>query len=166
VVLGSASGVTIGGAVTKKALVMPLRATAAAGQPLDLAVHAQNAVPVRTELALRGIHAEAHPGVVFKVFIERSDDPSRREFVGSLSFFEPLEMEAEHHMSSTSTTDRVFDVTRALRSLGSTTMGDLNVVFEAGTGRLGARETPHFNTRSNLTVDRIELRVKLREDGK
>jgi hypothetical protein len=42
----------------------------------------------------------------------------------------------------------------------------VSVVFEAATGRFGAGEKAHFNPHSNLVVDTIELRLKLRGEPK
>lgn len=165
VVLGRTTGVALNALTTRRTIALPPDNKAIDTEPRDLALRAQPAVPVRTDLALRGIHYASHPGAIFKVFLERKDDPSRRAFIGTLSFFNA----GEHHHDGAADAmvegepDRVFDVTEALRSLDAAGLQELNIAFEAATGRAGTREVPHLNTKSGLTVDTIELRVRLRE---
>jgi hypothetical protein len=155
VLLGKTTPVAIDAPTTRKSIALPA-ATGPKAQSRDLALREQTDVPVKTELVLRGIHYEEHPGVIFKVYLERKDDPSRRAFAGSISFFMPLDEDESSRL------DRVFDVTEELRSLAGEGLQELNVVFEAATGRMGGRA--HFNPESKLVVDAIELRVKLREE--
>jgi hypothetical protein len=162
VVLATAKGVAINATTIRKQL--PVLLTAAATSDVrELAANEHGEVPSETDLELLGIHYESHPGAMFKVFLERKDDPSKRVYVGTLSFFTPLDPPAEEHHPGSSQTSRTFDVTRQLHLLGSSGIDQLNVVFEAATGRLGSGERAHFNAQSNLVVDTIELRVKLRE---
>jgi hypothetical protein len=161
VILGSASSVTIDAATTKASISLP--ADGSRAQPRDLALRTQSDVALKTQLVLRGIHYAKHPGVIFKVFLERKDDPSKRAFVGAFSFFMPLDdSDAEHHDGS-SKLDRVFDVTDEIRSLGSENLQEVNVVFEAATGRISA-ERPRFKPEAKLVIDTVELRVSLVEE--
>jgi len=160
-VLGRATGVAINALTTRKAIALPVDNVAINTEPRDLALRAQAEVPVRTELAVKGIHYAAHPGAIFKIYLERKDDPSRRAFVGALSFFNVSEH--HHEGEGDAELDRLFDVTDALRALGADNAQEVEVVFEAVTGRAGTREVPHFNLQSGLTVDTVELRVRLRE---
>ena len=161
VVIASMTGVAMNAPVTRKTLVLP-PATPANAKMRSLALTQHDEMPVEMDLELRGIHYEAHPNTMFKVYLERKDDPTKRAYVGSLSFFTPL----EKSQPDSSEAVRVFDVTKELRSLGGEGMSEVNVVFEAATGRLGAGEKAHFNPRSNLVVDTIELRMKLRVQPK
>jgi hypothetical protein len=162
VVLGTATGVAINAPTTKASIALP--ADKAPNAPTrDIALRSQQTVPVETDLVLTGIHYEAHPGAIFKVYLERKDDPTRRAFVGTLSFFMPLDAEMHEGHNMPAVMERVLDATAALRSIGGGGMQEVNVVFEASTGRLSA-EQPHFNTASKLVIDSIALRVKLRPE--
>ena len=134
-VLGSAKNVVLDAAVTRKR--MPL---------------AGGALRAKTELVLRNIRFEAHPGTQFNVILERSDDPARRVRVGMLSFYMPA--------NAPVTTSRTFDVSEELREIGTAGLESVNVVFEATTGRGGANANARVDARSKLTVGEIELRVK------
>ena len=137
--------------VAKKRVSLP--ATASLAHPRQFALREQTELPVVTELILRGIRFARHPGSEFRIFLERADDPSRRAFVGTLSFFsdEPMGAEAHHAPGDN---DEFFDATEALRALqleGTGTL-ELNVVIEA--------EDDDFKERSGLIIDAIELQVK------
>jgi len=95
------------------------------------------------ELVLRNITFDRHPGTQFHVFLERTDDRTKRVRVGTLSFYVSTK--------GRTTTSRTFDVTDELRELAPSR--DVNVVFEATSGR----------GKSKLMVGEIELRVKGKE---
>ncbi|HEX6201967.1 MAG TPA: tyrosinase family protein, partial [Thermoanaerobaculia bacterium] len=78
-----------------------------------LALGAPESLPIQTELVLRDIRFEAHPGSQFHVFLERRDDPTKRARVGTLSFFRSTMAHAGHD----ETIERTFDVTDELRQL-------------------------------------------------
>jgi hypothetical protein len=136
-VLGSAKNLVINAAVTRKRLPI------AGGAPAS-----------GTELVLRNIRFDAHPGTQFNVILERSDDPTKRARVGTLSFYVPT--------NTRITTSRTFDVTDELRQLAVSKAGlnAVNVVFEATTGRGGTNAKSTFDPQSKLTVGEVELRVK------
>jgi hypothetical protein len=118
-------------------------------------------LPVTTELVLKGIHYTAHPGTMFDVYLERKDDPTKREIVGTLSFFTPLRSAKHAHEAAAHELTETFDVTDQLRALAANgSLDDVNVVFEATTGRVGGSEKPHMNTKAGLVVDEILLDVK------
>lgn len=155
-VLASVKNHAINAEVTRKRLTL-------AGGALEsvraLAVRGGNeAVPVETELVLRDIKFDAHPGSQFNVILERRDDPSKRARVGTLSFF----MSTKAHEGHTGAIERTFDVTDELRELAVSgpDLKDLNVVFEATSGLAGAKEAPFDPSDSKVTVGEIELRVK------
>ena len=106
-------------------------------------------LPAKTELVLRNIHFDVHPGTQFHVLLQRADDPAKRVRVGTLSFYASTKAPV--------TTTRTFDVTDELRQLGAS--GTVDVVLEATTGRGGATEST-FNAQSKFTVGAIELRAK------
>ena len=140
------------------------RRLALAGGALEsvrsVAVRGSEALPVETELVLRDIRFDAHPGSQFHVVLERRDDPTKRVRVGTLSFFRSTKEHAGH----SDEINRTFDVTDELRriAVSSADLKEVNVVFEATTGLAGASEAP-FDTDSKLTVGEIELRVKAME---
>ena len=153
-VLANVKNHAINAEVTRK------RLTLAGGQlesVRDVALQGNDAVPVETELVLRNIKFDAHPGSQFHVILERRDDPSKRARVGTLSFF----MSTKAHEGHTGEITRTFDVTDELRQIAVSPddLKDVNVVFEATTGLAGAREAS-FDADSKLTVGEIELRVK------
>jgi len=96
-----------------------------------------------TELALRNIQFDVHPGTQFHVYLERA---SKRVRVGTLSFYVSTK--------GPTTTSRTFDVSEELRELGAAKA--VNVVFEATSGRGEA----NVSSRTKLTVGEIELRKK------
>lgn len=156
-VLASVKNHVINAEVTRKRLTL-------AGGALDsvrgLALRGSEALPVETELVLRNIQFDAHPGTQFNVILERRDDPARRARVGTLSFF----MSTKAHEGHSGEITRTFDVTDELRQIAvsSADLKEINVVFEATTGRAGETEAP-FDADSKLTVGEIELRVKAAE---
>lgn len=160
-VLGRTTGVALDALTTRKAIALPKDNPAIDTEPRDLALRAQKEVAVETDLALTGIHYAAHPGAIFKIYLERKDDPSRRAFVGALSFFNAGEHQ-HGEGGGDAESDRLFDVTDALRAIGAASAQEVNVVFEAATGRAGTHEAPQLNLQSGLIVDAVELRVRLR----
>lgn len=151
VVLGTKKSIKISDEVTSHRI-----AVSGTGAPRDLAMRESAQVPVTTELVLSGIHFEEHPGTQFNVFLARKDDPSRRAFVGTLSFF--TAPRHAHHTPRSQT----FDVTEELHDLGLSgdAQNEIDVVFEATTGREGATEAAKLNDNANLVVDDIRLQVK------
>jgi hypothetical protein len=113
---------------------------------------AAGALQSPTELVLRNIRYDAHPGTQFHVILERRDDRARRARVGTLSFYAPAK----------GTTSRTFDVTDELRQIAATKadLAKIDVVFEATTGRGDANAKPTFDAGSKLTIGAVELRVK------
>lgn len=155
VILGAAKNVAINAAVTRKRVT--LEATATLAHPREFALEAQPELPVSTELILRGIHFQQHPGTSFDVFLERADNPAERALVGTISFFSDQEEgDQSHHAQST--INRTLDATEALRELDLEGTGalNLNVTFEAEDPEIG----PDFNpAQTNLVVNEIELQV-------
>ena len=157
VTLGKTKSVAINAKTVRARVAIPKTV----GQPHDFALRAEAQVPVTTELVLHGIHFHAHPGSMFNVFLERKDDPSKRVLVGTVSFFVSLRGAHAAHGSS----DQTFDVTEALHTLAAANTGleELNVAFEATTGRNDAPTAVHFNAKSQLVVDEVSLQVKNKE---
>ncbi|MFL6245652.1 MAG: tyrosinase family protein [Thermoanaerobaculia bacterium] len=152
VVIGEAKTHVLNAAVSSRRVSLP--ATASAAHPRQFALQEQAQLPVATELVLRRIRFDVHPRTGFRIYLQRADDPSRREYVATLSFFADGN---EHHSSTPDT--RVFDVTEELRALGFEGTGTLevDVVFEA----IDQRTSRGFNpAATKVTVDEIEFRVK------
>jgi hypothetical protein len=155
-VLANVKNHAINAEVTRKRLTL-------AGGSMEsvraVATRGNEAVDVETELVLRNIKFNAHPGSQFKVILERRDDPTKRAQVGTLSFF----VSTKAHEGHTGEINRTFDVTDELRQLAvGSDLKEVNVVFEATTGIAGATEAS-FDADSQLTVGEIELRVKTPE---
>ncbi|HEX2832609.1 MAG TPA: hypothetical protein VHW00_06320 [Thermoanaerobaculia bacterium] len=115
---------------------------------------AKSALDANTELVLRDIHFENHPGTQFHVLLARRDQPARRVRVGTLSFY--------LQSNTKQTTTRTFDVTDELRQLARTPadLEQIDVVFEATSGRGGANARAHFDADAKLTIGEVLLRVK------
>ena len=148
--------VKINAMVTRKRVTLP--GTGTLGHPRQFALREQTQLRVATELILRGVRFDEHPRTRFRIYLERTDDPSRRGFVGTMSFFAAEEADGPH-AGHGGEDHRVFDATRALRSLRLEGTGthEVNVVFEAMDEPIG----PDFDpAHSKLVVDEIELRVK------
>lgn len=163
VILAKEKSFAIDSAVTKKRL--PITGGAALAAPRTLAFRENTALPVRTDLVLRDIRFEAHPGSQFNVFLERRDDPTKRARVGTLSFFDSAGSgEGHENHGGSGSLDRSFDVTDELRQIAGTKdeLKEVEVVFEAANGRIGGKAKPHFSSKSKLTVGEIELRVTAR----
>ena len=110
------------------------------------------AIPSKMELVLRNIRFDTHPGTQFHVILERRDDPIKRARVGTLSFYAVAK--------ARTVTNRTFDVTDELRQLAKADLHEVNLVFEATTGRGGANAKTTFDPDTKLTIGEIELRVK------
>ncbi|WP_342150762.1 tyrosinase family protein [Methylorubrum sp. SB2] len=134
---------------------------------VDLALRADAPPSTRTHLILSGITFASPPGAQFYVYLENPADPNRREYAGTVNFFGA--MSGEEHtghqhgadMDAASGMTRDFDVTEALRKLGSG-KPDLNAVtvsFEATNGRVGSKETPKINENAGLTVKSVDFRL-------
>ncbi|HYC58516.1 MAG TPA: tyrosinase family protein [Thermoanaerobaculia bacterium] len=152
VVIGEAKAHALRTAVSSKRVSLP--ATASPAHPRQFALQEQAQLPVATEMVLRRIRFDVHPRTGFRIYLQRADDPSRRAYVATLSFFADG---TDHHSSVADT--RVFDVTKELRALGFEGTGalEVDVVFEA----IDARERQGFNpAATKVTVEEIEFRVK------
>lgn len=153
-VLANVKNHVINAPVTRKRLTL-------AGGSLEsvrsVALHGAESLDVETELVLRNIQFDQHPGSQFAVILERRDDPTKRARVGTLSFF----VSTKAHEGHSGTINREFDITDELRqlSVSSADLKDVNVVFEATSGLGGASEAT-FEPDAKLTVGEIELRVK------
>jgi hypothetical protein len=156
-VLANVKNLAINAEVTR----MRLPLAGGAMEPVrSLALRGSDALEVETELVLRNIRFDAHPGSQFNVILERRNDPASRVRVGTLSFFRS----AKAHEGHSEEINRTFDVTDELRQLAvsAANLTEVNVVFEATTGLAGATEAP-FDADGKLTVGEIELRVKAME---
>ena len=149
---------TLDAPVVRRRITLP--ATASLAHPRQFALREQNDVAVATDLTLRGVSFDVHPNAEFAVFLERTDNPATRQFVGTLSFFseEPAGDAHAHHQHAPTITTRTFDVTEALRALaleGTGTLG-VNVVIEVEDDDL-----EDFDPRtSHVIVDEIEFHVR------
>jgi len=149
----STERLAINAPLTRRRISLP--ATASLSHPRQFALREQVQLPVATELILRGVHFDVHPGRSFGVSLERVDN-GKRSFVGTLSFFSDEPAGAAHHASSGT---RVFDATDALRELGLEGTGTLNVnvVIE----EVDEPDDADFDpATANLVVDEIEFHVK------
>ncbi len=151
VVIGEAKTHTLATAVSSRRVSLPATEPA---HPRQFALQEQVQLPVATELLLRNIRFDVHPRTGFRIYLQRADDPSRRAYVATLSFFADG---TEHHASAPDT--RTFDVTEELRALDFEGTGthDIDVVFEAVDQRVRQGFNP---AATKVTVDEIEFRVK------
>ncbi len=118
-----------------------------------------------TELVLKDVTAQSHPGVLFNVFVAKKGDPSTRKLAGTISWFG-----AFRHHGHTGPEKRTFqfDVTDQLRALGSAAAdAGLTVTLEATDGRVAADPAKNeakrtfalkaFRPQAQLKIGSIEL---------
>ena len=111
-----------------------------------LALGARAPVKTVTHLTLAGITFAAPPGAQFNVFLEDAANPTRREYAGTISFFNAVPSFGSHNHDhagalaapGTPGLTREFDVTDALRRLagGKPDLSSVTVAFQATTGRV------------------------------
>jgi hypothetical protein len=118
-----------------------------------------------TELVLRDVTAQSPPGVLFDVYIATKNEPTVREFVGTISWFGVF----RHHGNDAPVKRTLqFDVTRQLKKLrGSANASGFTVTIEATTGRVQtdssqAKEMTSealqaFRSQANVQIGAIEL---------
>ena len=154
VVLGVTKGISINSLTTRKSVALPN--TTENGSQKRLALTAPRAVPLETDLVLKDIKLNLPPGTSFNIYVESKADPKKRVLVGSLNFF---------RRSGDTVPDQVFNVTDILPTLGTSgKLDQVNVVFEASTGRTGAKEAaPTLNANAHLVIGEIDFVVRLRE---
>ena len=93
------------------------------------------------------------PGTIFNVYVESKTDHTKRVLVGSLNFFTTTD---------NSVPDQVFNITDVLPALGKGgKLDQVNVVFEASTGRSGANEAPTLNAKAHLVVGEVDFIERL-----
>jgi hypothetical protein len=157
-VLANAKAHAINAAVTRKRLT--LSSSDAMAAPRRFALRESAALPVRTELVLRDIRFDEHPGTQYNVYLERRvGDATRRQRVGTLSFF--TSTDGNDHAQHAGTETRIFDVTEELRALAGSSLNvkDVDVVFEATSGRMSSRKRQPQRAATHLTIAEIDLRV-------
>jgi Common central domain of tyrosinase/Polyphenol oxidase middle domain len=118
------------------------------------------------ELVLRNITAKSPPGALLDVYIARKDQPSKKEFVGTVNWFGAFR---HHGVTGPDQRTLQFDITDQLKALGITSNTTaLTVTFEATDGRvpaaapkagaLLAKTAPAVRPESGLQIGAIELR--------
>ncbi len=157
--IGTSKTIAINQAVTSVDLDLPKPKLTAALGHLD---H-----PGATELVLRDVVAESHPGVLFDVYVAKKGDPSKREFAGTISWFNAFH---RRHGSGAIKRTLRFDVTDQLKALGGSALAasGLTVTLEATEGRvqtdpakatlLRQRASTEFRAAAKLQIGAIELR--------
>ena len=122
---------------------------------------------VATELVLRDVTAESHPGVLFDVYIAKKSQPQTRKFVGTISWFG-----AFRHHGSKGPEKRTFEfsVSDQLRELGEIAGTPLTVTVEATGGRVPtnpdqvksaqAAAAKAFRPDAKMEIGAIELQTK------
>ena len=121
------------------------------------------------QLYLRDVTADRHPGTLFNVYLAKKGDPSSRQEVGTITWFN-----AFRHHGHTGPEKRTYhyDVTNALRALGGPAVADaggVTVMIEATTGHVPADKSKveeekklaanAFHAESNLRIGAVELRA-------
>lgn len=155
-------GLTIDDAVESRALAVPDSGSAADSLLRSLEAPAGAG---RTELVLENIAVTAPPGVLFDVFLTTTGANARREYVGTITFFEVGRPKGQSgHAGHGTIRRRTFDVTDELQALkGTGELPDVEVVFEATLGPASSTleaARPLFNRQAGLKVGTIHLRVK------
>ena len=160
-VLGTAPGVSVKEAITSIDIAVPKPAMQTALAHLE---HARD-----MQLVLRDVTADSQPGVLFNVYLARKDDPSKRERVGTISWFGAFRSHGGKRMTPKKTLR--YDVTSEVKALGGPSLSEqgLTVVIEATTGVVPkesakAVEQPRlaaqaFKKEANVRIGSIELRA-------
>jgi hypothetical protein len=123
----------------------------------------------KVELVLRDITADRHPGTMFNVYLEKTANPTDRQYVGTISWFSDFSHRHQGHGAAVTKT-LAFDVTGQLRALGGGTTGaGLTMVIEATNGlvstnpatlsTLRAAAASSFQPEANLRIGSIELQT-------
>jgi len=152
--LGSNKSVAINSAQTTVDITLP------APRLQNLFAQAQGGAT--TELVLRDITAQSHPGVMSNVYLAKKDDPKTRVLVGTISWFGAF----RHHGGKVPEKKTLtFDVTDQLRELGGAS--GLTVVIEASQGRVPvdpskadaerAKAATAFRAQAKMTIGSIDL---------
>jgi hypothetical protein len=158
-VLGSTKNVQVRGDAVKTTLPLSTQPPASGTAPTASTAKKFATPGKRTELVLKGIEAPEHPGVIYKVFIS-APGSTKREYVGSLSFFRHLHPKPHQH-GQTAAVDRTLDITKAAERLGdSAELSNLEVSFEASTGRTGDAVKAQVNPKATVTIQEMSLRVR------
>jgi hypothetical protein len=122
---------------------------------------------VATELVLRDVTVESHPGVLFDVYIAKKSQPQTRKFVGTISWFG-----AFRHHGSKGPEKKTFEfsVSDQLRELGEIAGTSLTVTVEATEGRvptnpdqvksMQAAAAKAFRPEAKMEIGAIELQTK------
>lgn len=164
VLCGLALAAAAAGAAPTEECVPPVIRSSEGGSAKDVVVAAEvtrirlplpaDAHSSPTELVLRDIRFDEHPGTQFHVRLETGADPAEPARVGTLSFYMPL--------PAGGTTTRTFDVTDAFRRLAAATPGlaSVDVVLEATSGLGGANGEASFDSDTKLTIGEVVLRGK------
>jgi len=151
VVLGAAKGVAINALTMRKSVTLPENKETRS--PKLFAMSAEPMVPVETDLVLKNIKFDFPPNTTYDVYLESKSNPSKRVLVGSLNFF-----------TTTDNTlpDQVFNITDVLPALGkSGKLDQVNVVFDASTGRIGGPgAAATFNAKAHLVVGEVDFVVR------
>ena len=114
-------------------------------------------------LVLNDITAKAPPGAVLDVYLYKKTDPTVRQFVGTISWFNDFGV-GHHHKEPLDKTEE-FDITDQLTKLGAASASSVVVSIEASSGlvpagKLGALvSTPiTLNAAANVMIGSIEVR--------
>jgi hypothetical protein len=110
---------------------------------------------MRVYLRLNDITFKADPGVIFNVYLALKSAPSSKVQVGTLQFFGASMM----NMQGSPKMNRRFDVTSALRSLGSDAANGVTVSFQTTTGRIGDNNVPPITKGSDLAINNLIIEV-------
>ncbi len=159
--LGSTKGISIKNPQTSIDVAVPKAMLEKATSRLETAE--------AVELVLRDVTADSHPGVLFDVYLARKDDPSKREHVGTISWFGAFRKHQGQRMAPHKTLR--YDVTSAVSALGGPSVAGagLTVVIEATNGTTPAdaskadeerkKANDAFRAGANLRIGSVELRA-------
>lgn len=117
------------------------------------------AARVSAELVLDGIAVSQPPVVQFNVYLSAVGPNSRRQYVGTLSFFG-----VDYRSGHADLPGRTFDVTEQLQAIRGKglQLSELQVTFEATDGTAEStpeKAGPQLNRKAGLQVGSVRLRV-------
>ncbi|HSS77195.1 MAG TPA: hypothetical protein VLV54_10670 [Thermoanaerobaculia bacterium] len=138
---------------------LPVATTGPAAERLRQAL-AEPAARFSAELVLDGITVSKPPGVMFNVYLSTAGPNSRRQYVGTLSFFG-----VDHRSGPVDLHSRTFDVTERLQALKGKDpqLPEIQVVFEATDGTANStteKVGSLLNRQAGLRVGSVRLQVQ------
>ena len=117
----------------------------------------------KTMNLLDHITAKAPPGAVLDIYLFKKENPTVRQFVGTVAWFNDFGV-GHHHTGPLDKTEE-FDITEQLTKLELANANSVSVAIEASTGLVPTAKTGalvstsvNLNAGANVSIGSIEVR--------